>query len=133
MKKILLVATVGLFFVGCQTTPSKDAKSAPAAKPGAAAPAKEDKKAKGKKGFEDEDISKAKPAAAAAEGKITCKNGGDERTLEMSSGEGKVCRLVYTKAGEAKEVASGTSDNSKCNEVRDRIKTNLEGAGFKCE
>lgn len=133
MKIILLLAMIG-FFVGCETAPKKDA--APAT-PGAA-PAKGGKAApaKAKKGFEDEDISKSKPSAkvegAAAE-KITCTSGGDVRTLEMSSGDGKVCRLNYTKTGETKEVASGVSDTSKCNEIRDRIKGNLEGAGFKCE
>lgn len=133
MKKMLLALVAGLLVVGCESAPKKEeAKAAPVA------PAKDAKAKSGKKqkGFEDEDISKAKPAAASAEvsqGKTTCKNGGDERILEMTSGDGKVCRLVYTKGGESKEVASGTSEATKCNEIHDRIKGNLEGAGFKCE
>ncbi len=135
MNKILLMVVAGLLVVGCESAPKKD-EAAPAAA-AKDAKAQKDAKAKGgkkQKGFEDEDISKAKPAGGGTgEGKTTCKNGGDERTLEMTSGDGKVCRLVYTKAGESKEVASGTSENSKCVEIHDRIKGNLEGAGFKCE
>ncbi|OQW47307.1 MAG: hypothetical protein A4S09_16055 [Proteobacteria bacterium SG_bin7] len=138
MKKILLATVAGLLIVGCESAPKKDeAKSAPTTAATKDTKASKDAKAKDKKqkGFEDEDISKTKPASSGSvsEGKTTCKNGGDERTLEMTSGDGKVCRLVYTKAGESKEVASGTSDNSKCNEIYERIKGNLEGAGFKCE
>ncbi len=135
---VAIAATVGLF-TACETAPKNDAKgaaaTAPAAKAGAKAGAKAEPAKAGKK-FEDEDISKTKPTAktegVAAE-KITCISGGDTRTLEMSSGDGKVCRLNYTKAGETKEVASAAADPTKCNEVRDRIKGNLEGAGFKCE
>lgn len=138
MKVLLTIAALGLI-VGCQSTaPKKEEKGKATTAATKDAKAKKDgkeAKADKKKSFEDEDISKTKPAASAgkSEGKITCKNGGDERTLEMTSGDGKVCRLVYTKGGEAKEVASGTADATRCNEVRDRIKGNLEGAGFKCE
>lgn len=64
--------------------------------------------------------------------KITCKSGNDERVLENEVSASK-CELRYTKFGQTSTAATGTSDLAHCGRVMDKMKKNLESAGFKCE
>lgn len=63
---------------------------------------------------------------------VTCTNKSDTRkitTLNVTDGG---CGVVYNKAGEDKTVALAKVDMNYCDTVTNKIKTNLEGAGFNC-
>ncbi len=132
MKKILLLITASLVF-GCAAEEKKaaapaDAKATPAA---AAATAK-----KGK-GFPDEDISKMKPRAASSpageESTVSCKGSGDDvRTIAVVKAD-TGCKVDYTKSGNTQTIATAANDFSYCQEKSDKVRSNLEGSGFKCE
>lgn len=64
-------------------------------------------------------------------GTITCKNKRDVRTIGIKT-EGSSCSVVYKKYGSENTVATGNSASSHCKTVHDRIKSNLEAAGFTC-
>ena len=77
-----------------------------------------------------EDATKEK---MTSKGKVTCSHGNEVRTIEVAPAEGKACEVIYTKAGEAKSVASAITDNSFCESVSQKISKHLEDAGYKCE
>lgn len=64
---------------------------------------------------------------------VTCLQDTDSRTLEIKKGPASGCELVYTKFGTSKSVASSSSSDKHCREVRDKIFANLTRSGFKCE
>ena len=74
----------------------------------------------------------AKPVAAAAKAQIACVRDSDERLMEIVEAQPKGCSLYYTKGGERSSIASSTNANTHCESVRDRMKKNLEEAGYKC-
>ena len=57
----------------------------------------------------------------------------DTRVIEVKKTEGGGCELFYTKFGEAKSVASSGYGTQYCEEVKDRIQSNLNKAGFSCQ
>lgn len=131
MKNILLILAVGLLF-GCSETEKKP--EAPAAA-GKATPAAATKKPAPGKGFADEDISSMKKSGANSgeESTVSCKGSGDDtRTIAVVK-EGSGCKVDYTKAGSTQTIASANADFSYCQEKSDKVRANLEGAGFKCE
>jgi hypothetical protein len=152
-KYLALSLLTALMITACS---SKD-KKADAAKPAAKAattksadPAKDAAKdsAAGKdagKAAAGKSAAPSKPAAkdAATSGggtggggeageTVTCKNGSDERTLALTEANGG-CELTYTKFGNAQQVATSGNGKEYCENVREKIKTKLEGAGFSCQ
>lgn len=140
MKKVLLMVAV-IMGIGCSSSdkkPGAPADGKQAAKPATAANVKAAPGAKGAQPpkFEDEDISKAKPGAVTmgSESSVTCKGSADDtRTIAVEKADGIACRVNYTKNGSTQTVATANADFSYCEQKRDQIKNNLEGAGFKCE
>lgn len=125
--KLAALLIVAAFFVSCSSK-QKSTTDTTAATPAQAADAKKDEKADAKK---DGEKSTAKSAAAASSGAMTCKNGSDTRTLEVVAKDSG-CEVSYTKFGETTTPASSVNGTAHCDSVKDRIKTNLENAGFQC-
>lgn len=124
---LLIVAT---FFVSCSSK-QKATQTADTTTPATA-------QATDKKG--EKSTAKAATAAAttttaattpAVAGTITCKNGSDTRTLSVVA-QNSGCEVSYTKFGETTAPASSASGTAHCESVKERIKTNLENAGFQC-
>lgn len=76
--------------------------------------------------------NKAEKKAASSSADVSCKLGEEVRKLEVVKSESG-CTLQYTKAGNTNEIASGGVGSEHCQNVSDKIKGNLESAGFKCE
>jgi len=76
------------------------------------------------------------PAAAEADNEVVarriCKNGNDERILEVIPME-KGCVLQYTKAGKAEEKAKASHGVQVCQDSLQKIASRLEAANFHCE
>lgn len=62
---------------------------------------------------------------------IVCKNGSDERKLEIISANGG-CQLSYTKFNDTNNVASAASGTEYCETVSKRIQGKLADAGYIC-
>ncbi len=112
---ILILAT--LFLIGCGSSGKKAEEAADSTEAKAEA-SKEATKDSSKK-------------VAASENAINCTMGGDKRTIDVVSND-QGCSVQYTKAGTSNEVASGSSGSAHCTNVAERIKGNLESAGFSC-
>lgn len=63
---------------------------------------------------------------------VVCKAGKDERQIGKREREGGGCEVVYTKHGDTSVIADARNDVSYCDNVVDKIKTNLTNAGFTC-
>lgn len=57
---------------------------------------------------------------------------GDKRVVLLDK-ESKRCEVHYTKFGESNQVAWAEATPSLCGEVFERIRTNIESRGFKCQ
>lgn len=122
MKRLVLLFAITAFTFGCASgsKSSKDTKTA------------------GKEAAKAADKAKAtketKPAAAAtasAAGKITCSVKGDERFIEVRP-DGSGCQVAYTKGGTENVVATAQNGTSHCEATMNKIKGNLESAGYTC-
>ena len=56
----------------------------------------------------------------------------DKRVIKMDKSQ-KRCEVHYTKFGEKSQVAWAENTPSICSDVYDRIRTNIESKGFKCQ
>jgi hypothetical protein len=65
-------------------------------------------------------------------GTFTCSSGSDSRSLEIKDLESG-CEVIYTKQNEPKTIAQAKNDKSFCSQTVDKVKGNLENAGFKCQ
>ncbi len=65
--------------------------------------------------------------------KTSCTLDKDTRVIEVKKTEAGGCELFYTKFGESKSVASSGFGTQYCEEVKDRIQSNLNKAGFTCQ
>lgn len=63
---------------------------------------------------------------------VTCKSGGDERTIRIEKAGVNGCDLKYKKFDEEKSVASSLIGLGHCERIRDRIQSKLSDAGFQC-
>jgi hypothetical protein len=72
-------------------------------------------------------------AKATAAGEITCKKKEESRTLRLEALQPKGCNLWYSKHGDKDPMATSKSSAEHCEKVRDKIRKNLETAGYKCE
>ena len=82
--------------------------------------------------------SSASEAAAEANEKtpakddtVTCHNAKEKRVLTLQSAE-IGCEVLYERSGEKMVAASAKNDPTHCSKVVERIRGNLEKAGFKC-
>ncbi len=75
---------------------------------------------------ETQDKSKKEKALA-----YTCLVGKDKRLVTLDKKE-KRCEVFYTKFGDEKQVAWAESTPSICEETFGKIRTNIEGSGYKC-
>lgn len=148
MKSLLTgLAIIGLFAAcSSKTKTAETTSTTPAVTTTAAAPtaattttattAKTEKKTKADKKAKSAAKAATTETAAAttkAEGKVTCTTGKETRTLEVKKADGKACEVIYTKAGEAKSIASAIADTAHCEAVTQKVSKNLEAAGYKCE
>ncbi len=88
---------------------------------------------------EDKTKDTTKAEAAAVKGvsgksvTLTCSSGGDKRVIVTDAKEGGGCDVTYTKDGQSQPVASARNEIEYCDGVVQKMKSTLEGAGFKCE
>jgi len=68
-----------------------------------------------------------------SDSRVACTLDKDERIIDVRKSESGGCELFYTKFGEEKSVASSGFGTQYCEEVRDRIQSNLTKAGFSCQ
>ena len=94
--------------------------------------AKKEVKQAGKKAAKKEIAPSDAAATPAVAGEVNCKAGTDERKLAIQPKD-QGCELMYTKAGEAKSIASQVVGNEKCETVMASIKEKLTAAGFTCQ
>jgi hypothetical protein len=129
MNKLFIVLTATALF-GCShaQTPANSAPpspTAPVSQPAASTPPKaSESKAKPEKS--------SKASAEASSAKLSCAQGKDNRTLEVTKTE-KGCALEYTKAGTMSKVATSANGTKHCDDAQNKIRAKLEGAGFKCQ
>jgi len=72
------------------------------------------------------------PARAEIGSRYTlCKLNKEVRTLRIEKVSGGRCKTAYSKLGKDQIVGEAQNPNS-CGEVLERVKTNLESAGWKC-
>lgn len=64
---------------------------------------------------------------------FTCTTGSDERKVEVVKANASECEVYYTKNGNKTRIAHAKYGAQYCSEVANRVKTNLEGAGFTCQ
>lgn len=124
MKKVLILCSVLLGLAACSSAEKQDMEAAEAG----AKEKMENAKEEMKEGAKD-----MKEAAGATASKASCTLNEDVRVIEVKKTEAGGCELFYTKFGEAKSVASSGFGSQYCEEVKDRIQSNLQKAGFKCE
>ncbi len=74
------------------------------------------------------EANEKKPPVAST---VTCQNAHEKRVLTLQTAE-KGCEVVYERNGEKMVAASAKNDPTHCAKVIDRIRGNLEKAGFKC-
>lgn len=63
---------------------------------------------------------------------VTCTSKSDSRKISVLNVTEGGCGVVYNKMGEDKTVAMAKVDMNYCDNVSNKIKSNLEGAGFNC-
>lgn len=82
---------------------------------------------------EEKAAEKATEKAATGGGtKQTCTHGKDIRVLELKEAA-QGCELVYTKAGEAKTIATAKNEKAYCEGVSQKVSKKLQDSGFTCE
>lgn len=86
---------------------------------------------------DDGEGHKAEPVAdtksEGSESRVVCTLDKDERIIDVRKSEAGGCDLFYTKFADEKSVASSGFGTQYCEEVRDRIQSNLTKAGFSCQ
>lgn len=93
----------------------------------------ENQEASKKDAAENKEASKSEKTEASEGSKTSCTLDKDTRVIEVKKTEAGGCELFYTKFGEAKSVASSGFGTQYCEEVKDRIESNLKKAGFTCQ
>lgn len=76
---------------------------------------------------------KSSSSKMTADMTVDCSSGSDARKIEVAKSDSGGCQVLYTKFGNSSEIASAQSDPTYCEEVKDRVVSNLEGSGFKCK
>jgi hypothetical protein len=118
MKMLALPALLVLAFAGCASMKKTETPPTPPQKTAATLAA-------------EKAAADAKVAPKSESG-LVCKNGKDERNLEIKK-DGNGCAINYTKFGKSEVIASSTNGKKHCEDVMAKIQKNLEGAGFQCK
>lgn len=126
--------------VGCSSSPAKGPIAAPAAAPSAVAPGKPAVKETPATVTVHGSSKKAQKTPAAGKSgdgagnspHAECSMTGDERKLAIKSTPVGGCEVLYTKDGKTNSIASAQHETKKCQDTFDKVKGNLEKAGFKC-
>ena len=82
----------------------------------------------------EEVIDEVKTSDSTAEvaSKIVCSLGTDQRSVEVVKTGATSCDVNYSKFGEQNKIAWAEFQPNYCSGVQDKVKGNLEGAGFSC-
>ena len=137
MKKLLIFSAIILGLGACSTTKEQtdkaqtDAQTKTEVMKDEAQKTVEEKATAMKKDAEDKKGQAMETAQKAL--KAACSLDKDTRIIEVKKTESGGCELFYTKFGEEKSVASSGFGTQYCEEVKDRIQTNLDKAGFSCQ
>jgi len=157
MKNILvLIALLG--FVACSSAKKDDAKEMVAQAETAASDSSDEAKAAYEKAQKEAEEAAQKAAAEAQDAgqaaadsadssftgnfgpyegteksKTTCTNGDDVRTIAVLDGANGGCGVVYNKNGEDRTIAKADYQMDFCPSVQEKVKGNLEAAGFTCQ
>ncbi len=79
---------------------------------------------------------KTPPVPAAMEEQlvqgVSCKNGAETRRLEVHTKDAG-CVLQYFKAGKVSQIAMARHSVDLCKNNLEKVRANLEGAGYRCE
>jgi len=124
MKAILVILTLGALAVSCS---SKDKKEMTKMK---------DQSVKAMEKTETKAETVTKEAMVPAEGnimKMECKLNKDMRGISVDKNGANGCAVNYTKNGETKQVGRSAVGKTYCEEIANRITTNLKNAGFSCQ
>jgi hypothetical protein len=127
MKHMTCLIALATLALACASKPKSGEPAAANAKSATAS-----KVAPAKAAAKDVKPEKTAPAKVAAGSEVRCKSGAEERVIAIQTDGGK-CEVMYTKAGEAKSVATSMTGGTHCEDVAGRIRGKLEGAGYKCE
>ena len=73
------------------------------------------------------------PYEGTEKSKFTCTSGDDVRTVAVLDGTNGGCGVVYNKMGADRTIAVAQYDMEFCPEIQNKVKGNLEAAGFTCE
>lgn len=73
-----------------------------------------------------------KEASPSQGSSVECTLGSEKRQIEIRP-DGSGCQVAYTKGGEESIVANAKHDVSYCEQTLDKIKGNLEKAGYTCQ
>ena len=123
VKKLSILCAIFLAMTACSTTQQTND----------AAGTMDAKKAEMEQKVEAaKDEAKAATTGTTAT-KAACTLDKDTRVIEVRKTDSGGCELFYTKFGEEKSVASSGFGTQYCEEVKDRIQTNLNKAGFSCQ
>jgi hypothetical protein len=115
LVKMISLASLAALAASCSTPTKAPSPAAPVAAPSPAPSVK----------------AKAKADAPGARLELKCELKGDARMITVvPNGEG--CELHYLKAGKSDVVASSAKGTEHCDQVRAKMRQNLESAGFKC-
>jgi hypothetical protein len=126
VKKLLILSAIVLGLGACSSAEKKDMKDAGDEAQATAEQTKENMEEKAEEAKEE--------AESSMEGsKASCTLDKDTRVIEVKKTDGGGCELFYTKFGESKSVASSGFGTQYCEEVKDRIQSNLSKAGFTCQ
>jgi hypothetical protein len=135
MKKLMCLVAI-LACAACSSATKKDEAASTEApvvthEETTTAPVKEEKAAKST--AKKESSSSDFPAITGTEkSSVSCTNKSDTRKITILNVTEGGCGVVYNKAGEDKTVAMAKASADYCDTVSNKIKTNLEGAGFDC-
>jgi hypothetical protein len=77
-----------------------------------------------------DDVSK-KEVKSNTDLSLSCTQGKDSRIITIQKGDNR-CEVHYTKEGQLNQVAWGEKTPSKCSDVFENVRTNLEKGNFKC-
>jgi len=126
LKKLVLVSAVAIFALSCSSSKKME---------GPAKPEATEKKVttEVKKGADKAKATFSSKKTVAGIDTVTCKIDGDTRVIEVAKFEKAGCEVFYTKMGNKESKASAAWDVAYCQSVADRMRGNLEKAGFTCE
>lgn len=139
MKKYFFVLTL-IALSACSSTPKEEAASAPESVSVQEEPAPVSKPEPVKS--EDKPVAPVEPSMDSGAGfpdvtgtersTVDCASGASTRKISVIDTSEKHCGVVYHRGDEKRTVAYAKFDMSYCDNVQNKIKGNLESAGFNC-